>query len=163
MSEKEMCNEPPIDATLYQSRYAKIIEGRAPCVYAKLCGESGLSVGNVLFFSTPAGVVVHTEIEGVPSSKNSYEAFSLEIDGKRHKKASEGKTIDWETPSYRVKTTCLPPIYTFAGRGKLTFMTHLFSAQEIDGRRVVLKQRDAVVADGAICQARMPNRKITVH
>ncbi len=120
-----------------------LIKDRAPSAISSITMEdSNKSVGKVDFYSTPMGTVISASIYSIPCSKDEYEPLFIEIDGKRCLKES--------TPSYRIKTSNLPPIFIKQGNGNMSFMTDRFSADDVIGRQIRITRCGLPIASGQI-------------
>ncbi|MEE0968370.1 MAG: hypothetical protein U0M06_03235 [Clostridia bacterium] len=119
-----------------------LICGRSPSAISKITSTTDKKqIGQVEFYSTPAGIVVNAVISSLPSSKECYEPVFIEI--------SESS----RNAMYKMRSRQLPPLYVKKGSGKVSFLTDRFSASELVGRSLVMKKCGDAVAVGDIVEA----------
>lgn len=119
-----------------------MLKDRNPCAFSGLISKEGKQVGRAEIYATPLGTVIRAAFFSLQSAEENYDAFSLEIDGRRD--ASDSPA------SYRAKTSFLPPVFIRKGKGSFSYTTELFSASELIGRRMLLKKGDSLIAEGSI-------------
>ena len=126
--------------------YEMLIRDRIPSAVSEIAIDAGeISIGKIEFYSTPMGTVINAVIDSMPYESNDYEPLFIEIDGKRNHPV--------RSPSYRLKTANLPPIFVKKGLGSVAFMTDRFSALDIIGRRIFVKKSGRNFASGKIIGA----------
>lgn len=127
-------------------RYEFLMRDRCPSAFSTLSLIKGnSSAGKIEFYTTPLGTLVHAELTGMPPNNgDGYDAYFLEIEGKRNKSCIKSHA------SYRARTSNLPPVFTRCGRGSISFMTDSFSVFDLIGRNIFLMQNGQSIAYGEI-------------
>lgn len=134
--------------------YAKLLSGRSPFAKAELSGSLKYPdiKGTVEFFSTPMGVVVCTDVFGLPYDKESprtSQIYGIHIHntGKCTGSADEpfsdaGAHFDMTDGEHPYHSGDLPPLFGNNGYAWGAVLTNRFSPEDIMGRSVII-HRDA--------------------
>ena len=118
--------------------YESLLKDRMPCAASAITNSKEKSEGGkVSFFATPMGTAVRVALTSIPFYGEDYEPCFMEIEEKRNSR-------------YRSVTASLPPVFTYKGKGSMTFMTDRFSAADIIGKRINFKKNDRIIASGII-------------
>ena len=134
--------------------YSKLLSGRAPFARAELSGSVKYPKirGTVEFFATPMGVVVCTDVSGLPYDEDTprrSQIYGMHIHntGKCTGTGEEpfsdaGPHFDMSGGEHPYHSGDLPPLFGNDGYAWGSVLTNRFSPEDIMGRAVII-HRDA--------------------
>ena len=134
--------------------YSKLLSGRSPFAKAELSGSMKYPKikGMVEFFSTPMGVVVCTDVSGLPYDKDtpgSSQIYGMHIHntgkctGSTEEPFSDaGAHFDKSGSEHPYHSGDLPPLFGNDGYAWGAVLTNRFAPEDIMGRSVII-HRDA--------------------
>lgn len=122
--------------------YDALLKDRSPCAFSAIAvhGEKS-DGGRIGFYSTPLGTAVEIVLHSFPHIGGDYEPCFIEIEEKRNSR-------------YRNITANLPPVFMRSGEGRMTFLTDRFSAADVIGKKISVKNKGSVIGSGTILCAR---------
>jgi len=123
----------------------KNIVTRNPVAYANLRGSSSYSdiKGIVEFYNATNGVLVATEIEGLPQNNNSVFGFHIHdglscTDNGGEAFSDAGMHYNPDKSNHPNHAGDMPPLFSMDGNAFMTFITNRFKLDEIVGKTVVI-------------------------
>ena len=136
--------------TIKNSSYSKLLDGRRPFAHADISGSFAYPKinGGVDFFSTPLGVVVCTEVSGLPYDKEVRAGAQIyaqhihnagKCTGGADTPFSEaGEHFDKSGYPHPYHSGDLPSLFGNRGYAWSAVLTNRFSPEDIIGRSVII-------------------------
>lgn len=132
------------EKTKMQGAYRFLCRGRVPFAIAQLQGteDEGVS-GEVSFYSTPAGVLVHANVSGLPTAANRRGRLTYGLcigSGKEEQKTPEKTGKD--SGKKEELQPLMPVLYEKSGHAWCSVLTGKISPAELSGISLTLRRHD---------------------